>query len=254
MSLSTAQAKPRIAPAPVPLTSVGAKVVVAVTGLVLTAFVIVHMIGNLQIFLGPEPLNAYAHFLKSVPELLWAARVSLLTIFVLHVVFAVQLRLHSHEARKTPYVYERKLVTSRSATYMLLTGLMVLFFLLYHLAHFTLGWTQTVTITENGAAVTKTFFELTDPTTGHQDVYSMVVRGFQNYLIAGLYIVAQLLLASHLYHGVSSAMQTLGVNNRRLNTFLSWLGPVVAGVIAVGNCSIPVAVLTGLIGLPNYGG
>lgn len=255
MSLSTAETKPA-GPIglPIPLTSVGSKIVVALTGLALVGFVIVHMLGNLQIFIGPEALNDYAHFLKSVPEILWAARIGLLTLFVVHVVLAVQLRLNSDRTRQTPYVYERKLVTTRSARYMLISGLMVLFFILYHLAHFTLGWTQSVTVLDEatGRSVSRTFFELRDPK-GYQDVYAMVIYGFQQPMVSGLYIIAQLLLAMHLYHGVSSAFQTLGINHYRINAILSWVGPVLAAVIAIGNISIPVAILTGAIGLPNGG-
>jgi succinate dehydrogenase / fumarate reductase cytochrome b subunit len=236
------------------MTTVATKVIVAITGLALLGFVVIHMVGNLQIYLGQETLNAYAHFLKSIPEVLWAARIGLLTVFLVHVVLAVWLRLKSQESRTTRYVYERKLVTTRAARYMLVSGLLVLFFVLYHLAHFTLGWTQTVSVLDpaTGSTVQRTFFELRDAN-GHQDVYAMVVHGFRQPLIAGLYIVAQILLAMHLYHGASSAFQTLGVNNYRLTRFLSYLGPVLATVIAIGNISIPVAVLAGWIGLPNGG-
>jgi succinate dehydrogenase / fumarate reductase cytochrome b subunit len=252
MSVSTAPAKP--ATTWLPLSTVATKQIVAVTGLALIAFVIVHMIGNLQIFLGQETLNAYAHFLKAVPELLWAARIGLLTIFVVHVTLGVLVRLKASEARSTPYVLERKLVTTRAARYMLVSGLLVLFFILYHLAHFTLGWTTRFPHTDpaTGQMVYQTVFELRDPR-GYQDVYSMVVRSFQQPAISILYVIAQLLLAFHLYHGASSLFQTLGVNNRRINNALAWFGPAIALVIAIGNISIPVAVLTGFIQLPVGG-
>jgi succinate dehydrogenase / fumarate reductase cytochrome b subunit len=239
---------------PLPRTTVGAKLLVAVTGLALMGFVLAHMLGNLQIFLGQEALNAYGHFLQSNLELLWPARIGLLTVFVVHVALAVKLRLATQQARTSPYVFDRTIVTSRAARYMLVSGLLVLAFVLYHLAHFTLGWTQTATVVEpaSGKLVTMGLRDLRD-VNGHHDVYSMVVLGFQNPLISGLYIVAQLLLASHLYHGASSVFQTLGVNNYRVNKILRWVGPVLATVVAVGNISIPVAVLSGLISLPTGG-
>lgn len=254
MSVTAERARPGSS-VPLPLTSsVGAKVIVAITGAGLLGFVLIHMVGNLQIFLGQETLNNYAHFLKSVPEILWVFRLGLLTFFVLHVWLALQLRLRSRELRDTPYVYERKLVTTRSATYMLVSGLMVLAFIVYHLMHFTFGWTTQVRIIDPAthAAAMGSVFQLRDAR-GYQDVYSMVIQSFQQPLISLTYIAAQLLLAFHLYHGASSLFQTLGINNRRINTALSYVGPLVATVIAVGNISIPVAVWTGILQLPVGG-
>jgi succinate dehydrogenase / fumarate reductase cytochrome b subunit len=234
-----------------PLTSVATKVIVAVTGLALVGFVLIHMLGNLQIFMGQETLNDYAHFLKSVPEILWAARIGLLSVFVVHVTLAVLLRMRARQSRSTPYVYEQKLATTRAAQYMLVSGLCILAFVIYHLAHFTLGLTQTVPQLdpETGQMVSASVLNLRD-SRGYHDVYSMVILGFQQPAIAVTYILAQLLLAMHLYHGVNSAFQTLGLNNDRLNAAIAWIGPALAIVVAIGNLSIPIAILAGVIQLP----
>ena len=184
------------------------------------------MLGNLQIFLGQETLNDYAHFLKSVPELLWAARIGLLTVFVVHVILTILLRTRARQSRSTPYMYEQKLVTTKAAQYMLVSGLCILAFVLYHLAHFTLGLTQTVPQLDaaTGQTINASVLSLRD-SRGYHDVYSMVILGFRQPVIAVIYILAQLLLAMHLYHGVNSAFQTLGINNDRLNNAIAWVGP-----------------------------
>lgn len=251
MSLTAEESSTRSVPIRLPVSSVAAKVIVALTGLALLGFVIAHMLGNLQIFLGQETLNDYAHFLKSVPELLWAARIGLLTVFVVHVTLTILLRARARQSRSTPYMYEQKLATTKAAQYMLVSGLCILAFVLYHLAHFTLGLTQSVPQFDaaTGQTINASVLSLRD-SRGYHDVYSMVIHGFRQPVIAVIYILAQLLLAMHLYHGISSAFQTLGINNDRLNNAIAWVGPAIAIVIALGNLSIPIAVLSGLIQLP----
>ncbi len=250
MSASAVESPTRAVPK-LPLNSVATKVIVAVTGLALVGFVLIHMLGNLQIFLGQETLNDYAHFLKSVPEILWAARIGLLTVFVVHVTLAILLRTRARQSRSTPYVYEQKLATTRAAQYMLVSGLCILAFVIYHLAHFTLGLTQTVPQLDpdTGEMINASVLSLRD-SRGYHDVYSMVIFGFQQPAVAVAYILAQLLLAMHLYHGVNSAFQTLGINNDRLNAAIAWIGPALAIVVAIGNLSIPIAILAGVIQLP----
>ena len=237
MSITTTEERRPLTLPLLPRTSVGCKMAVAITGLALTGFVLIHMLGNLQVYLGRETLNAYAHFLKSVPELLWGARLGLLTLFVYHIVVAVRLRIHTFETRSTPYVLNRSVATTTASKYMLLSGLVVLAFVLYHLAHFTLGWTQ---MTPDGKSV----LTLVDPKSGYQDVYEMVILGFRNPVVSGLYIIANILLAMHLYHGVGSLFQTLGLHR----SWVKPLGRAVAIVVLIGNVSIPLTILTGLVG------
>jgi succinate dehydrogenase / fumarate reductase, cytochrome b subunit len=228
---------------PLPRTTVGSKFVVAVTGAILLAFVIGHMAANLQIFLGPEvgrkALNDYAYFLKSKPALLWTARIGLLAALVVHVVLAVQLRRRNAVARPIRYAYHHTEEASFASRTMLWTGLAVLFFLLYHLAHFTLGYTD------------PKHFALKDPLTGHHDVYAMTVHGFQNPVVSLFYVLAQVFLFQHLSHGTASLVQTLGINRPQYDSRVRLVGWVVATVILVGNVAMPLAVLFGLIKLPS---
>lgn len=218
--------------------SIGAKLLMAVSGLLLFGFVLVHMLGNLQIYLGQEPYNAYAHFLKSTPELLWAARLGLLAAVSAHIFSGVRLAALNRSARPQAYhnkVYTEASITSRS---MIISGLLVLSFIGYHLAHFTLGLTD------------PTHYGLTDPK-GYHDAYSMFVFGFQNLWVSLFYVVSMVLLGLHLEHGVTSMFQTLGVNHPRINGLVNKLGPAFALLIVIGNVSMPVAVLLGYITLPQ---
>lgn len=220
--------------------SIGAKVVMALTGAILFGFVLVHMAGNLQIFLGPEPYNAYAHFLKGTPELLWTARTVLLGAVLLHILSSVRLAQLNKAARVRAYQYRTYVKASWTSRYMLYTGLVVLAFIVYHLAHFTLGLTD------------PTHFGLIDPK-GRVDAYSMFVYGFQNVPVSIAYMVAMVLLGLHLEHGVSSMFQTLGVNHPRFNPLLGKLGPIFATLIVAGNCAMPLAVMLGYVTLPQGG-
>ncbi|MCY1006085.1 succinate dehydrogenase cytochrome b subunit [Nannocystis pusilla] len=241
--------------------SIGAKIVMATTGVILVGFLVVHMLGNLQIYLGPDTMNHYAQTLKGTPALLWGVRAVLLVSLVLHVLAAVRLKGLNNAARPQAYAVPRRYrVTSSAARFMLLSGLVVLAFIVYHLLHFTVGATnpadfnlhevldvatQTWVRNDNEQLIAKLPPELV-----RHDVYSMFVRGFQNPLIAGTYIVAQLLLAMHLSHAVASMLHTLGLSKgtaereRNIN-----IGRAVAAVIVLGNLSFPIAVQAGLVHL-----
>lgn len=217
--------------------SIGAKALMAVTGLVLFGFVLVHMLGNLQLYLGPDHYNAYASFLKSQPEILWSARTVLLGSVLLHIVSGVRLNLLNRAARPEAYaqkVFTKATLTSRT---MVLSGLVVLAFIIYHLLHFTVGLTD------------PTHYELMDPK-GRHDVYAMVILGFQNVYVSLSYIVAMLLLGMHLNHGASSMFQSLGLNGPRYSSLTERIGPVFATIIVLGNISMPLAVLLGHLTLP----
>jgi succinate dehydrogenase / fumarate reductase cytochrome b subunit len=220
--------------------SIGAKILMAISGALLFGFVMGHMLGNLQIFLGQQPYNDYAHFLKSTPELLWTARLGLLAAVSVHIITGIRLAFLNRSARPVDYKeksFTKATLTSRS---MLYTGSVVLAFIVYHLAHFTLGLTDP---THSG---------LIDPK-GYHDAYSMFVYGFQNVYVSSFYIVAMVLLGLHLEHGVSSMFQTLGINHPRFNGLLNRVGPVFAVIVVLGNCSMPLAVMLGYITLPAGG-
>jgi succinate dehydrogenase / fumarate reductase cytochrome b subunit len=255
--------------------SLGKKYLMAITGLALIGFVVVHMSGNLLVFAGPDALNTYAQALKARPPLLWGARLGLALVFVLHVWLGISLTRQNQAARPQRYVYEDTLQATWASRHMMLTGLVLLAFILYHLAHFTLGVVKPADVqvvkgvevhldppkhyldlTEERAAgsrhyVARPDLDLqaqggTDLDTRH-DVYSMVISGFRNPWITASYLLAMVFLGLHLWHGGSSWFQSLGINGPRLGKFTHAVGPVLAVLVVAGNCSIPLAVWLGIV-------
>ncbi len=220
--------------------TVGLKWLMGTSGLVLSGFVVVHMFGNLQIYLGPDAINAYAESLRKMPLLLWAARIVLLAAFLLHVLSAVRITQLNRAARPTPYELWSPQVTTYAARTMFMGGVILAGFIVYHLAHFTFGLTH------------PDHFKLHDAK-GRHDVYAMVVLGFRQPLVSLSYLLAMVPLLLHLQHGVSSFFQTFGLNHPRYNRIIRALGPIVSLIVFLGNCSIPLAVLAGLIPYPVVG-
>ena len=212
--------------------SLGKKYVMAVTGLLLFLFVIVHMAGNLQVYLGKEPMNAYAELLKSRPGLLWTARAGLLVIAVLHIISALQLAAENRAARPQPYA-EGKPIASLASRTILLSGLIIFAFIVYHLMHFTFGVTN------------PDFMDLRDG--DRHDVYGMVVEAFRNPYVSAFYIISMGLLCLHLSHGVSSLFQSLGIRRKSTVAAFNSFARIAAIVIFIGNCSIPISILAGLV-------
>ncbi len=217
--------------------SIGRKLVVALTGLALVGFLAAHLAGNLQVFGGQEPLNTYAQALRDSGPVLWVARLGLLALALAHVLLALRLQAENSAARGSAYAVRQRRVAAPAARSMLLTGLMVVAFVLYHLAHYT--W-----------HVAHPEFAGRLDAAGRPDVYSMVVGSFQQPLITGVYVVALVLLGLHLSHGVSSVFQTLGFRNPRYETVLARVGPAFGTLVAAGYLSIPLAVQAGLVALP----
>jgi len=206
---------------------VGQKLIMAVTGILLYLFVVGHLLGNLQIFSGPEKLNAYAAFLKSVGELLWAERAVMLAALVLHLIASVRVTLADWQARPDSYSEKKNIETSYAARTMIISGPVIFFYLIYHLMMFT--------------------FLTTGPGYSETDVYRNVVQAFQVPAISVVYIVAMLLLGFHLYHGGWSMLQTLGITWPTRPGLRRVVFPVLAVLITLGYISIPVAVLAGII-------
>ena len=222
--------------------SVGSKYVMAVTGLVLLLFVIGHMAGNLQIFLGKQALNDYAHHLEELPALLWTVRVVLLVVFVLHIVMGIRLWLLNRQARPVGYYVYDTVQASWASRNMLLTGLVILAFVIYHLLHFTFGVTDPTHFKRNLADVP--MYQPADPALQPEyNTAAMVVGGFAQWPVSVAYIAAQIVLGFHLWHGAGSWLQSLGLNNRRWQPVVHGVGAAVAVLIVVGNCSIPLAIL-----------
>jgi succinate dehydrogenase / fumarate reductase cytochrome b subunit len=200
----------------------------AVTGLILFGFIVAHLLGNLQVFLGPERLNSYSAFLKSLGELLWVARIILIVSFVTHTILSIQVSMANRAARPKGYREARTLETNFAARSMMFGGPMILFYLIYHLLMFT--------------------FLTTGPGYSHTDVYSNVVSAFRVPMISGVYILAMIFLGLHLYHGTWSMLQTLGLASPASERFRRVAAPVVAVGVAGGYIAIPVAILAGWVG------
>ncbi|HEY2142899.1 MAG TPA: succinate dehydrogenase cytochrome b subunit [Candidatus Udaeobacter sp.] len=215
--------------------SVGKKMIVAVTGIVLILFVFGHLLGNLQIFIGPDWINGYSQHLRDLGPLLWLIRAFLLATVVLHIYFTILLAIENRRARPEAYKDRQYVKATFASRHMVMSGLIVLVFIIYHIAHFT------VRVTDRRFGLLKA-----DPL-GHYDVYSMMVYGFQNYLVAGFYVLGLFLLALHLSHGSSSFFQSLGLNDKKLTPRLAFGGRVFAWLLFAGYTSIPLAILLGLI-------
>jgi succinate dehydrogenase / fumarate reductase cytochrome b subunit len=197
-------------------------------------FVIAHMSGNLLIYFGKDALNTYAHNLTEHPVLLWSARSGLLAIFLIHLLFAWHTWQVNKSARPIRYVCEDTIQASWASRHMMLTGLVILLFVVYHLLHFTFG------------VVDPSHFKYAlEPKEG--DVAGMVIAGFQQPLIVVSYILAQFVLGLHLWHGGSSWLQHLGLNGRGYDVVVNKVGAVVATVVVLGNCSIPLVIWMGWI-------
>lgn len=214
--------------------SVGAKVVMALSGLVLVIYVIFHMLGNLQVFEGAHALNSYAAFLRDLPIVLWAARIGLLGIAVVHVVLAVRLSLNNRRARPIAYTihkYRRASIASRT---MAASGIALLLFLVFHLLHLTAGVIGPVSADRIDAE-------------GYRDVYGMLIHAFQNPLMVAVYLAGQVGLAFHLSHAVSSSVQTLGFEHAALDRLFKAAGPSVALLVVSGNVAIILAIFLGIV-------
>jgi succinate dehydrogenase / fumarate reductase, cytochrome b subunit len=207
----------------------GKKVVMAVTGAILFAFVIGHMAGNLQIFEGPAKLNAYGHFLHSIGELLWPVRIVLLLSVALHITATVQLALRKKKARPVGYSRKEAIASSYASRTMYWSGPIVLAFVIFHLLQFTAGYIHPGSQFIEG------------------DVYHNVVAGFQVWWVSVWYIFAVSLLGLHLRHGLWSMFQSLGFNHPRHTPILKSAAVVIAVVIVLGYISIPISILLGIV-------
>lgn len=215
--------------------SVGRKMIVAVTGVILILFVIGHLLGNLQIFLGPEWINSYSQHLHDLGPILWLIRIFLLVSVILHIYFTILLAIENRSARPEAYRDRNYVKASWASRHMVVSGLVVLAFVIYHLAHFTFRTTD------------PRFALLKPDVHGRYDVFSMMVFGFQNVYVSIFYIVGLFLLTLHLTHGSSSFFQSLGLTNQRLIPQLAVGGRILAWLIFIGYISIPIAVLLGFI-------
>ena len=209
----------------------------AATGVVFLGFIVAHLAGNLQIFLGQDTFNAYAAFLHSIPEVLWPARIVLATALAVHFTVAFSLWRTNKAARPERYQIDRRLQATAASVTMIETGLVLFFFIAVHLLHFTFKLLQ------------PQFAEGIDAK-GRVDVYSMVIHGFQNPVYTALYIGCMLMIGVHLSHGFGSMFQTLGFGRPDFKKKADAAGRLFAAAVAFGYISIPLAVWTGALSLP----
>lgn len=217
--------------------SLGKKFIMAGTGLLLFLFVVAHLAGNLQIFLGPEVINRYGNFLQTNEEILWPARIGLLVLVFLHIWAAIKLSLENKAARPQPYAQYEVVVASYASRTMIWSGFIVLAFIIYHLLHFTV---QVQGINFTG----RSFTALEDAKQQH-DVFAMMVLGFSQPVVALWYIFAMFLLFMHLSHGLSAMFASLGWKSQAYQCVIEKFAVIASWAIFVGYISIPIAIWLG---------
>lgn len=220
--------------------SLGKKYIMAVSGFVLFLFVVGHLLGNLQVFLGPEAINRYGHFLQSNIELLWPARIFLLLMIGLHIWSAAKLTKENYAARAVSYANWNPTAASYASRTMLASGLIVLAFIIYHLLHYTV-MVQAVNLTRRNFDARPEFYDAL----GRHDIFKMMVVGFSNGWVSAFYVVGIGLLCLHLSHGVSAMFQSFGWKNKVYGPCLDKAARVIAVLIFLGYSSIPIAILLG---------
>jgi succinate dehydrogenase / fumarate reductase cytochrome b subunit len=207
--------------------TIGKKVVMAITGVLLVGFIIGHAMGNLLVLRGPEAFNAYAAFLKSNMNLLWTARVGLLLAVVLHVVAAVQLTRRQRSARAVDYKHRDPQASTLASRTIGWGGALLAVFIVYHLLHFTVGTAH--------------------PSFSHTDAYGNVIAGFGVWWVALIYIVAMIALGLHLYHGVWSSVRTLGLTRPSYEPMKRRASLVIAAGVTFAFIAIVGAVALGIV-------
>lgn len=210
--------------------SIGKKWIVAITGLLLVVFLAGHLSGNLLMYVGREAFNEYAEFLHHMLHGagIWVARIGLLTALVLHVVATICLTKQNRSARQA-YEFQATLQASKSSRIMILSGLTILAFVIFHILHFT------VRVDSELAKL------------GVNDPYGMVILGFKSPLVVLFYIVAMTLLCSHLSHGIASIFQTLGLSSKKSQPLIQKVALGSSFAIWAGFISIPISIIAGLI-------
>jgi succinate dehydrogenase / fumarate reductase cytochrome b subunit len=217
-------------------TSLGKKYIMAVTGLGMVGYVVIHMIGNLSIYAGPGAINAYAEKLHQLLPLLWGFRLVLLILFLTHICTGVMLYLENRRARPVGYARKVNVKTSFPAETMIWSGLLLALFVIYHLLQFTLRITN------------PDISNLIDAS-GRPDVFAMVTLSFTRVPISMGYITAMVILLFHLYHGIQSLFQSLGLNTEETLPFIEKSGRAVAFLLSLGFASIPITFLFAIMNI-----
>ncbi|HEX5415218.1 MAG TPA: succinate dehydrogenase cytochrome b subunit [Chloroflexota bacterium] len=212
----------------------GKKYVMAGTGLIWFGFLILHLWGNLHIYSGATYINDYAGFLRTVGEpffgysqLLWLTRILLAPALIVHAIAAIQVKRQDGAGRPHGYLMRKNLESTFASRTMIWGGVVIVLFLIYHLLDFTFG--------------------VVNPSFEEGNVYHNIIASFSLWPVSLFYILAMVAVGFHLYHGIWSMFQTVGLNNRRSTRAIRYFASFCAIVLAVGNITIPVAVLTGIV-------
>lgn len=211
----------------------GKKAIMALTGVILFAYVVGHLVGNLQVFAGDggDRINHYAELLHSTGALLWVVRALLLLAVGLHIVASFQLWALNRAARPVSYYRKDDVPASYAARTMQWSGPIIAAFIVFHILHLTAG----------------TVLPMATLSGGGMDVYSNIVNGFRIWYVSLAYMVAVSLLGLHLFHGIWSMFQSLGISHPRYTPGIKKFAAVFAIVLTAGYLSIPVAVMAGIV-------
>lgn len=212
---------------------IGGKIIMALSGLVFILFLLGHVLGNLLIFSGQSSLNTYAHWLQQ-SSFLWVFRIAMLSLIIIHIILALINFINNRSARPVGYAVSQDIQLSKSAKSMVISGFVILIFIIFHLAHLTLGWVNTTSllILDNNQMV---------------DVYNNVVRGFKQPMISAFYLFSMLLIGLHLQHAFKSLFQTLGFHHENFHLFLKYFTPILIIALVLAFSAIPIAVLLGYL-------
>lgn len=210
--------------------SIGLKILMAISGLMLVGFLIGHLSGNLLVYAGPDAINNYARTLREYMPILWVLRVGTLFAFLIHVYTGIKLTRMNRAASSRAYQVNNPQKASLGSRTMALSGLVVLSFVLFHLAHLTFKWTH------------PEFSVL-----GDYDVYSMLLVSFHSPVVSLFYIISVSLLMFHLNHGLTSLFQTLGLYHKKHSPMIRTVGPLFSSALALGFISIPLSIWLGFI-------
>jgi succinate dehydrogenase / fumarate reductase cytochrome b subunit len=212
--------------------SVGRKILMAITGQLMVLFVVVHLLGNSSIFIGPNGINSYAEHLHSLGPLVWIFRLAMLTFLLVHGIFGIQVSIENSSANPAKYAINKKLKRGFASENMIWTGVLLFLFIVYHITHFTARlWSDVSAFAGQVPG----------------NVFGMVTGSFSHGIIAFTYVAAMVVLCLHLFHGIQSFFQTMGWNNAKSLPVISQVGRALAVIFLVGYSSIPVFILAGII-------
>ncbi|MBI5848286.1 MAG: succinate dehydrogenase cytochrome b subunit [Nitrospirae bacterium] len=215
----------------------GRKIVMSLTGLMMIFFAVIHLLGNISFYKGPQGINAYANVLQGLGPLLWTSRFAMLTAIFLHGFFGIRLTLENRRAKSPKYAVNNNLSTTFAGRSMIWTGLLIAFYLGYHLLHFTLQ----IIFPETSAA-------RNPDALGRPDVYLMMIQSFHKPAIVFIYFSGLAALSLHLSHGIQSMVQTVGLNSEKTVPLMMKVAAVVAAIVFLAYISIPAGIIANAVG------